>query len=187
MDMVKESSVKREVVLGESLQGYFFEELKKISDQSSRPLPQKMILYSSLVMSSMGESKKYFDTREGKVREKILGIKLMESNQMPVEQRKRVLRDIGDTSLLLCGYFFKSVANKIVDIGYYQELGKTAYRWLDAIVPEMYDTVSFFKMIAEFFDDITAIISIIANNLGKSEQQNDGFVFLFNDVNLKVS
>ena len=176
---------RQNVVLETTLQGYFFEELKKINDKSSHPLPQQTILYSSLVMSNMGESKKYFDTTEGKVREKILGVKLMQSCQMPIEQRKRVLRDVGDTSLLLCGYFFKSVTNKIVDISYYQELGKTAYRRLDSIVPEMYDTHSFYNILAEFFDNITAIISIIANKLGQNCE--DSFTFLINDPQSKVS
>ena len=172
--------------MGTTLQGYFFEELKKVNDKSSHPLPQQTILYSSMVMSNMGESKKYFDTTEGKVREKVLGIKLMESSQMTVEQRKRVLRDIGDTSLLLCGYFFKSVTKKIVDISYYQELGKTAYRQLDVIIPEMYDTVSFYNMLADFFDNITTIISIIANNMGRNSQE-EHFAFLINEPQTKVS
>ena len=184
--MSQENSERLDVVLGTTLQGYFFEELKKINDKSSHPLPQQTILYSSLVMGNMGESKKYFDTTEGKVREKILGVKLMESCQMSVKQRKRVLRDVGDTSLLLCGYFFKSIINKIVDISYYQELGKMAYRRLDVIIPEMYGTVSFYKILADLFDDITAIISIIANKLSQPPQEDD-FTFLINDLNTKVS
>ena len=169
-----------------TLQGYFFEELKKVNDKSSHPLPQQAILYSSMVMSNMGESKKYFDTTKGKVREKILGIKLMESAQFSLEQRKRVLRDVGDTSLLLCGYFFKSVTKKIVDISYYQELGKTAYRQLDIIIPEMYDTISFYNMLADVFDNITAIISIIANKMGQNSQE-EHFTFLINEPQTKVS
>ena len=184
--MSQKNPEKLEVVWGTSLQGYFFEELNKINDKSSRPLPQKTIVYSSWVMSNLGESEKYFDTREGKVREKVLGVKLMESGQMSVEQRKRVLWDIGDTSLLLCGYFFKSMNNKIVDISYYQGLGKTAYRRLDAIVPEMYDTNAFFKMLAELFDDMTAVISIVSDKLGKNGRGDD-FTFLINDVSLKTS
>ena len=184
--MSQESPRTLKVVSEASLQGYFFEELKKVNDRSSCPLPQKTILYSSWVMSNMGESKKYFDTSEGKIQEKILGIKLMESNQMPLEQRKRVLRDVGDTALLLCGYFFESVTKKIVDISYYQELGKTAYRRLDAIVPEMYDTVSFYEMLAHLFDQITSVISIIASKLGKNDQEAS-FAFLITNPELKVS
>ena len=184
--MSQKNPDKLEVVWGASLQGYFFEELKKINEKSSRPLPEKTIIYSSWVMSNLGESEKYFDTREGKVQEKVLGVKLMESGQMPVEQRKRVLWDIGDTSLLLCGYFFKSVSNKIVDISYYRELGKMAYRRLDAIVPEMYDTTAFFKVLAELFDDMTAVISIVADKLGKNDPGDD-FTFLINDFSLKTS
>ena len=174
------------MIWGASLQGYFFEELKKVNDRSSCPLSQKVILYSSWAMSNMGESKKYFDTTEGKIREKVLGVKLMESCRMPLEQRKRVLRDIGDTSLLLCGYFFESVSKKIVDISYYQELGKTAYRRLDSIIPEMYDMAFFYKMLADLFDEITAVISIVASKLGSNSQGED-FAFLVSGSDLKVS
>ena len=63
--MTQKNAEKSTVISGESLQGYFFEELTKINEKSSHPLPHQAILYSSMVMSSMGESKKYFDTTEG--------------------------------------------------------------------------------------------------------------------------
>ena len=175
--MAQKDAEKSTIVLGESLQGYFFEELTKINDKSSHPLPRQAILYSSMVMSNMKESKKYFDTTEGKVREKVLGIRLMESDQMPVNQRKRVLRDIGDTTLLLCGYFFKSISKKIVDVSYYQELGKTAYRRLDVIDPEMYDIASFYMILSEYFEQLTTVISIVANKLRENNPDEES-IFL---------
>ena len=103
----------------------------------------------------------------------------MESAQMSICQRKRVLRDVGDTTLLLCGYFFKSISKKIVDASYYQELGKTAYRRLDVIEPEMYDMTSFYMMLSELFEDITTVISLVANKL-RENAPDDENIFLIN-------
>ena len=180
------SSGSSEFILETSLQGYFFELLHKINSKSTRPLPKEMILYSSLVMGDMGESKRYFDMADGKAREKILGIKLMEAGKFPVKKQKRVLRDIGDTALLLCGYFFESINNKIVNISYYQELGKTAYRRLNALIPDLYNTPSFFKIFSEGFDEVTNIIGIVSKNLDKNHLSKE-FSFLISDATLKAS
>ena len=45
----------------------------------------------------------YFENVEGKVREKVLGVKLLECQELPNESKKRTLQDIGDTALFLCG------------------------------------------------------------------------------------
>jgi len=47
---LEKNEKKSELILGNSLQGYFFDELTEINQKSNRPLPNETLYYSSLVM-----------------------------------------------------------------------------------------------------------------------------------------
>ena len=126
------------------------------------PLPNETIFYSSLVMDSYGDSQKLFEQVDGKIREKILGIKLLEANQLSKEKQKVAFRDVAETALLVCGYFADSLNNKIIDIKYYHDLGKIAYSRLNSITPEAYDMPSFFKVMSNSFSDIALLMNLVS-------------------------
>lgn len=149
-------------VIENSLQSYFYTQLQEFNEKSLEPLPNETIYYSSLVMDKFGDAGKYFETIEGKVRDKVLGIKLLEASQMTREKKKRTLKDIGDTALLICGFFSDSLNKKIIDTKYYQELGQTAYRHLNSEVPSAYDIPSFFKILSFRFDQVTTVMSLVS-------------------------
>lgn len=169
---------KPELVLETSLQNYFLDHLGNINSKSTNPLPREIIVYSSAVMDRMIASDKYFDTTEGKVRDKILGIKLLEAQGLANEERKSVLRDIGDTALLLCGYFHESMNNKILDVGYYQNLGRTSYYHLNSIAPEAFNMQSFYLALSESFNEVTQLIGIIADKLDTNCLSDDFLIFV---------
>lgn len=150
------------ILLGTSLQGFFYDHLQEYNIRSLNPLRQEAIFYSSMVMDAYGESAKFFEQVDNKAREKILGLKLMESSQFPREKQKQVLRDIAETSLLICGFFHDSLNKKIVDARYYEDIGKIAYTRLDSFAPEAYDVPSFFKMMANSFSDVTMLMSLVS-------------------------
>lgn len=126
------------------------------------PLPNETIYYSSMVMDKYGDSGNYFEVVEGKVREKVLGLKLLETSNMNGEERKRTLKDIGDTALLICGFFADSLNKKIIDTRYYQELGQTAYSRLNNVVPTAYDIPSFFSLLSHRFDQLTTVMALVS-------------------------
>lgn len=127
-------------------------------------LPKEALIYSSMVMDRFGESGQYFEFSEGKAQDKILGTKLLSTDNMNKESKKRALKDIGDMSLCLCGFFSDSLNKKIVDTRYYQDLGKIAYERLDSIVPHFYDIPSFFRLIAESLSNIVMVMNLVAEN-----------------------
>ena len=116
----------KDFVLESSLQSYFYTQLQEFNKKSTEPLPNETIYYSSLVMDKFGDSGNYFETIEGKVREKVLGMKFLETSHMTREEKKRTLKDIGDTALLICGFFSESL-NK------------------DDILPQLLKTLAFSK------------------------------------------
>src|ERR1043165_9018952 len=55
-----------------------------------------------------------------------LGMKLASAAASP-EQRVRTLKEVGDTSLYVAGFFAESLTRSLVDVDYYVGLGQTAY------------------------------------------------------------
>jgi hypothetical protein len=153
---------KSELVLESSLQVFFYDHLQEFNKKSLTPLPNETIFYSSLVMDSYGDSAKFFEQVDGKSREKILGIKLLEAGQLSREKQKAALRDVAETSLLVCGYFADSLNKKIIDVKYYHDLGKIAYSRLNSMTPEAYDMPSFYRVMANSFGGITLLMNLVS-------------------------
>lgn len=156
---------KTSLVIETSLQPFFYDQLQAVNRKSTHAMPNETIYYLSLVMDKLGDSSKYFETIDGKVRNKILGIKLLEASQLSKEKRKAVIRDVGETALILCGYFSDSLNRKIVDAKYYQDVGTIAYEQLNSFVPSAYDVPSFFKKLANNFNHVTNLITLVSRDL----------------------
>ena len=182
--MTSENKTQGQLILEHSLQTFFFDQLQQVNGKSTKPVPGEVIYYSSLVMDKFGESKQYFDFAEGRPKDKILGVKLLETQQKPRTQQKRELKDIGDTALFLCGYFSESLNSKLVDTRYYQELGQIAYDRLNHLVPEAFEVPSFFKMMSRGFGPLTTMMSIVASQF---QRQNESDVLLIVGDALKAS
>ena len=170
------------IIFEKSLQSYFYKELLELNKLSSPKLPLEAIHYSSLVMEQFETSENYFEKSEGKLREKILGIKLLEVNQLPSAQAKRSLKDVGDTALFLCGFFSESLNRKLIDEKYYHEIGKMAYDRLDSIVPTLNEVHSFYKIIATNFDMLAVLINLVSKKSKLSNEMNGYFLV---DLNKK--
>jgi hypothetical protein len=165
--MSSSQSETNDIILETSLQAFFYDQLHEVNKKNLNPLPNESVYYSSLIMDHFGESQKYFEVEEGKVREKILGTKLLESSGKPRPVQKRMLRDIGDTALFMCGYFSDSVNKKLIDLSYYHELGRIAYRRLNSYIPELYDYPEFYDLLSDRFQHLAEMIYLVS-------KQNEG-------------
>jgi len=150
----------QKIILNESLRGYFYKSLSEINKKSLCPVPEETIYYSSEVLSKYSCSSEFFDNSEGQVREKTLGIKLLEASNFSSEKKKRVYKDVADSALILTGYFSKSIDTKIIDTSYYIQIGKTAYDNMNSLSPRCYDIPSFYKMMSTCFENLTRIMTI---------------------------
>lgn len=56
-----------------------------------------------------------------------LGLRLAEAKLAPPAERMRALKEVGDTSLYVAGFFAESLSKKLVDVDYYVGLGRGAY------------------------------------------------------------
>ena len=56
-----------------------------------------------------------------------LGLKMLAASDAPPRERRVQLREVGDTSLYVSGFWAESLDEKWVDVDYYIELGGSAY------------------------------------------------------------
>jgi hypothetical protein len=146
------------------LRSFFFQGLDELNNRSLCPVPQEAIFYSSTVLDRLALSASFFEEEDGRVREKILGTKLLEATQLTREEQRRVYQEVGDAALILCGYFSESVSRKrILDTSYYQQLGATAYSRLNGVVPRHMNIPSFFGVLASSFVPLTSLIGMLAS------------------------
>ena len=168
---------RQDLVLESSLQSFFFECLSEVNGKALHPLPNEIIYYSSVVMDRFGESKNYFqESKGGRLKEKLLGKKLLESTLLPRGKQINELKDIGDTALFLCGYFSDSLNRKLVDTNYYRQIGQSSYKKLNAFLPTVFEFENFYIFIAKSFVNLAAMMSIVAQRF--ISQRDDEFTLL---------
>jgi hypothetical protein len=64
-----------------------------------------------------------------------LGVKMLSAFEAAPPERRRALREVGDTSLFVSGFWSESFARRTVDVDYYIDLGGTAYGELARVGP----------------------------------------------------
>ena len=77
-----------------------------------------------------------------------LGIKLASAAASPGE-RVRTLKEVGDTSLYVAGFFAESLTRSLVDVDYYVGIGQTAYA-------ELARSLGPNKTIGEVYEELAA-------------------------------
>jgi len=76
-----------------------------------------------------------------------------------IEQRA-TLREIGDVSLFVSGFFAESLSRKLVDVDYYISIGGCAYNALSRVEPDGFATV--FAELGEKFGGFVDVLSEVS-------------------------
>jgi hypothetical protein len=175
--MKREKQGESSLVLESSLQSYFYTELEEVNNKMAGKLPNETIFYSSLVMDKFGDSEKYYEIVEGKPKEKTLGVMLLESSQLSGIKKKNKLKDIGDTALLICGFFSESMNRKIINLDYYKDVGQSAYYQLNTIIPSFYDVPLFYQSLSTNFLQVTNVMGLVAEKtIGRNESIESSYL-----------
>lgn len=170
----------KKIILSTNLKSFFFEGLSELNKKSLCPIPEPVIYYSSNVLDKFALADEFFETSEGKVREKVLGLKLLEATQLPREEQKKVYREVGEMSLMVCGYFSESTNKKILDTHYYAQLGKIAYSHLNNVAPRFLDIPHFYGIVATCFESLTTLMTLLASK-EKGFENNPVYLKLMKD------
>ena len=128
------------------LSDFFYKDLSTRNKTTPCPIPEEFIFYSSLTLEKYAFAENYFDTSSSGVNEKILGLRYLESQRKVGEEKIVELKDIGDTVLVLLGFFSESINKKIISRDYYVSIARNAYSDLNNLDMQFYDIPNFYNL-----------------------------------------
>jgi hypothetical protein len=102
----------------ETLESFFWEKLGEALREQRVEADARTEFYLVQMLAAYGAQP---------VDESPLGVKLLAAREAPPPERRRQLREVGDTSLFVSGFWSDSFARRLVDIDYYIGLGGIAY------------------------------------------------------------
>lgn len=161
-----------EIFTERSLRHYFYSELSDLNKKLHYLVPEQTVFYISNVMEHYGLSSNLFEKKEGRLKHKVLGMKLLQAASCNFEEQKRIYQDIGDTALIVCGYFSDSVNGQLVDKNYYINLGQTAYDRMNNLSPEVLDIPSFYRLMASYFKNMTILINTFQKKFKSNKESS---------------
>ena len=120
--------VSDEIVFGKSAHEYFRDLVCEALGHRRLQIQEATEFYLVDLLSRFLESGALFVTRpDGTVELEPLALTLLRALQARRQARFERLRQLGDTSLFVSGFFGDSLARRSVDIDYYMSMGERAY------------------------------------------------------------
>ena len=132
--------------------------------------PETEFYLVNLLNDFMTTERLYTRYGDGSVQMEPLALQLQTALQQPEPQVRRcLLRQIGDVSLYVAGYFQESLNRKVVDVDYYIEMGGLAYRKVADQAQESLNPL--FTELAEKFALLVEVLAEVAEwNHPKTER-----------------
>lgn len=82
------------------------------------------------------------------------------------DDKIRIFRRLGDTTLYIAGYFQDYFNRKTFDISYYMDMGSMAYRFVSQLMHGRKDASSVYNDLAENFQQIVDLVAEISDEPG---------------------
>ncbi len=104
-----------------------------------------------------------------------LAILLQKAAEAPIEDRLKILRSLGDTSLYISGFFQDYFNRKTYNIDYFISVGTHAYSNASTLTRKLYRDVHFsslFSSLAEKFPTIVEVVACISDDLGIAQDKD---------------
>ena len=98
-------------------------------------------------------------TRKPMLDSSALGPDLLNCNQLLGQAKQNQLRDVGDQCLLLTGLFPQRAEKRLVTVGYYVDLGMTAYQHLSDLLKRCF--ADLYQMLAQNFVQMMDVLQNI--------------------------
>ena len=98
-------------------------------------------------------------TRFPELTSRPLGPDLLNCNQLLGHAKENQLRDVGDQCLLLTGLFPQRADKRLVKVGYYVDLGMTAYQHLSDLLKRAF--ADLYQMLAQNFVQMMDVLQSI--------------------------
>ncbi|MBN2359921.1 MAG: hypothetical protein JXR83_10745 [Deltaproteobacteria bacterium] len=111
-----------------------------------------------------------------------LALLLARAESAPVDERVRLLKRLGDSSLYISGFFGESLARSLVDVEYYISMGGTAYGQLSEVLRLrrfVGATATVFAELAEKFRQLVEVLARVSLQSDGSAPSNESLLRLY--------
>ncbi len=159
------------IITSASLSDFFYKDLSLKNKIFPCPLPEEFLFYSSLTLEKYSLSENFFESEAGKVSEKILGMRYLESKSKTREEKLSELKDIGDTVLVLLGFFSDSVNKKLITRDYYLSIAQSAYSDLGKLNSSFYDIPNFYNLFASSLGNTVKLLESVATEFKMADSE----------------
>lgn len=164
---------KSELTLVTQTEDYFRELIvESLGKQQVQTRPETEVYLVHLLNRFMTTDNLYSIDEKGQRREEPLAFMVKEALEQPTTEIQRLFfRQIGDVSLYVAGFFPESLSRKLVDVGYYIDMGEMAYKNVAARVDDSTQRTLFGELSHKFgaFVDVLSHISEKTSPPGESE------------------
>ena len=140
------------------LQQFFQRMLLEANENQQGQVSHHAISYVTELLVAFHETAKLFEAEKSRL--PVLAdifSKALESDRF---RRFSLLRQLGDTSLMLSGYFPEAITRRSVDLDYYQNMGKVAYSHLDSLSNDL----NIFCELSDQFISLSRVINEVSEN-----------------------
>lgn len=160
-----------------SIRGFFSEELSSALTRHGVAAEKGSFQYLVELLTQYVETENFFErTHEGKFGNNYLVDLYVKYLHAGTEERKTILKRLGDICLLVSGYFAASLNKRVSGIDYYFGMGGTAYHTLanlhlDSMVKEL------FKELSSKFQPFSNVLGEMGDSAGM--QSNSDLIHLY--------
>lgn len=139
-----------------NLRDFFYGLIRSAVDNQKAQVSPTAIQYVTDVLVQFSETARLF-AQQG-VRVPVMADMLSDALEADFYRRIAILRQMGDTSLMVTGYFPEVLSRRSVDLSYYRQMGEIAYYHLGSMTEEE----SIFEELSHQFQDLSRLINEVA-------------------------
>jgi hypothetical protein len=173
--------------LNVSASEFFRSEICTAADQLNVNLNDELEFYLVQLMTDFMMSANLQDAGTSIHRlETPLALILQKAHEAPEDQKVKILKGMGDTSLYFSGFFQDYFNRKLFSVDYYITMGRTAYDNVSHILEDQFGDAEFSKMyrtLSERFQDFVDVLGAVSEQSSELQNSNTKILELFDRWN----
>jgi len=159
-----------------SLQEYFRDSVDSAMAANNVTVDHHTAYYVVNLLTVFARSEHFYDATEEGPALRPLALMWADAIEAPTcKERNHALRRVGDVSLFLSGFFSEGIHYSAVDIGYYVNMGGSAYQSLSSSVGRGVQGVAFSDVFAELgakFGQLVDVLNEVREAAAGDSDQN---------------
>ena len=160
---ILDESPRDSAILSSDLRTYFNGLLSDAAENQRLDISPHAFQYVTDLLVAFHETARLF-AQKG-VRVPVLADMLVQAMEADFHRRVSILRQLGDTSLMVSGFFPEALSRRSTDLNYYQKMGEVAYSHLSSLSEEM----NVFDELSMQFQRLASLINEVSENTHQRE------------------